>query len=782
MLLASIAQVPGGEAAKADFFDVIARSPAEVAVAFPDRQIFEDMEQLLYGFVGLPMSEDHRKEFIASLQAACKSPQPESSSARLCLLNLLEEDARCDEALATLRSGPHESLDDGIREIRLLWLAGKETEAGELAARLAGLRTGVEGWHSPVQIDLIKNHVDRALKFLTFLENQSAVPPEMRYGLVLQHLELARRQGDATRLIEESRPPLLRAVWNAAMGKKDQALADLAAADSITRPGGLELLLIALGPEPPVVERAKTLLATAKLTAGQRTSLLKGFNKASQRFELWAGMPAGHGETAASLGLTEVDPFDTFNPFDTFEPFYPFATNDPFATDSPAAKPPEYRRICLDILAAHPADARLQLLVALLSVNEPDRGKPFLLQAATAVRKNPEADSGFADPAASALRWLVPLSEAAELDQLLMAAPGFTQLPAEDRIRYQMAAGLDTRVVASFAACQFDQPSQDALSGRLADYFIHCARDRAIPAETLAMLLDRLPELVCGSMARDSSEIADLAREWIDFLASEALPEQRLVEAVNRLVAAAAQRSPEVHRSVLSTLPETIWTLRGLEFSRPEITPMRRPDIPEWWSSLAIFVPPNPVYDASITNWHPPGMFDTPMNGQPFTPNQIPGVFALLCSRWEQNMAASLDLYPADPKAKVALAAKLRPLFDDTHPRATIYDLLVATGALPCPDPAMKALAERRLAVLTATPQADPAIAIYLFLQRLDHNEPLDQALTALQGLQGLPNLPPSARMRLEFAANVAMERLSQFPGSAEAFMKQLGFIEPAKP
>ncbi len=430
ILLGSTGQVPGGEAAKADFFDVIARSPAEVAVAFPDRQTFEDMEQLLAGFVGLPMSEDHRKEFIASLQAACKSPGPGSSSARLCLLNLLEEDSRYAEALALLRSGPRSTPEDGIREIRLLWLAGKETEAGELAARLADMRTGVEGWHSPVQIDLIKNHVDRALKFLTFLENQSAVPPEMRYGLVLQHLELARRQGDATRLIEESRPPILRAVWNAAMGKKDQALADLAAADSITRPEDLELLLIALGSEPLMVERAKSLLATAKLTPEQRSSLLMRFSKASLLFELWAGMPSGHGETAGSLGFMWPDSF-TGDPFFYNDPDL-FAV-DPFATDAPAAKPLEYRRICLDILAAHPADARLQLLAALLSVNEPDHGKPFLLQAATAVRKNPEAGSRFADPAAGALRLLVPLSEAAELDKLLMAVPGFAQLPAADQ-------------------------------------------------------------------------------------------------------------------------------------------------------------------------------------------------------------------------------------------------------------------------------------------------------------------------------------------------------------
>ncbi len=284
---------------------------------------------------------------------------------------------------------------------------------------------------------------------------------------------------------------------------------------------------------------------------------------------------------------------------------------------------------------------------------------------------------------------------------------------------------------------------------------------------------------MCGSVARKPSEISSLAREWIDFLASEALPEQRLVETVNRLVATAAKRSPEAHRSVLSTLPETIWTLRGLEFSRPEITPMRQPDIPLWWSCLAIFAPANPVCGECWSGSGPPLMHLVAMNRMPFTPSQMPGVFALLNSPWEQNIAASLDRYPSDPQAKAALAAKLRPLFDDTHPRATIYDLLVATGALPCPDPDIKALAERRLAVLTATPQTDPALAIYLFLQRLDHHEPLDQALAALQGL---PTLSPSACKRLGLSANYAMERLRQIPGGFEAFMKQLGFIEPAKP
>jgi len=94
LLAGGLAPVSGAEAAQADFFEVIGMSPAEVAVALPQWQDIEDTEQLSYGFVGLPMSDGHRKEFIASLQTASAPPHPGYLTARSCLLNLLEEDGR----------------------------------------------------------------------------------------------------------------------------------------------------------------------------------------------------------------------------------------------------------------------------------------------------------------------------------------------------------------------------------------------------------------------------------------------------------------------------------------------------------------------------------------------------------------------------------------------------------------------------------------------------------------------------------------------------------------
>ncbi len=743
----------GAESVRADFFDVIALSPAEVAAGFPEPQPFEDPAQLLAGFIGLPMTADHRKEFIAGLHSAIKTPRSGSMSARQCLLNLLEEDGRYDEALAVLRGGHHDTLDDGIREVRLLWQAGRETEARELAARMTGTNADDAAWHSPVLLDLIRNRADHALEFLTFLENHATLPPEVRYAFALQHLELARRQDDATRLIEQTTSPVLRAVWNAALGKTDQALAGVAAADPITRPSDLELLVMALGPEPSLIERTKALLATAAPTPEQRASLLKRFTNSNQRLELWAGMESGHGETVEVLETR--------------------------LSSLPTEELAAARRTSVQVLAKHPDDARLQLLAAILGSFEPDQGKPLLLQAATAVRAGPETNSQFSDPASGALRLLVKMTTAADLDKLLQAAPGFARLPVDDQLRYWMAADLDTRVAAAFADRQFDQPDRDALSQSFAGYFTRCAATRVVPAATLAMLIDRLPELVCGNPARELSKMGSLASEWSAFLATQPLPEPNLAKCVNQLSAAAAQRGPEAQRAVLGALPEPIRKLRGLEFIRPTLMSGTQPKGAGWWSCLAIFAPPNPACGDRRSLQHPPLIRDGGLNRRPFTPSQMPGVYALLCSPWEQNVAAAMDHFRTDPQATAALTAKLRPLFDETDPRATVHDLFVSTGDMACPDPDVKTLADRRAADLTNTPPQDPAIALYLFFRRLEKREPFDQAVTALKGIQDLP--PARARM-LVGSASYGMQRFRENADDVRKAMVLLGAKPPVKP
>lgn len=182
LLAGGLAPSFGAEAAKADVFDVIGMSPAEVVVALTERLYSEDAQQLSYGIIGLPISAGHLEEFIASLRTAITPARHGYLSARSCLLNLLEEDGRCDEALAVLKSGPHRTLDDGIQEVRLLWQTGKENAAGELAAQLVEARNGERLWHSPVWIDLIHNDIDHARRFLTFLGDRDTIPAQLRYG------------------------------------------------------------------------------------------------------------------------------------------------------------------------------------------------------------------------------------------------------------------------------------------------------------------------------------------------------------------------------------------------------------------------------------------------------------------------------------------------------------------------------------------------------------------------------------------------------------------------
>ena len=372
---------------------------------------------------------------------------------------------------------------------------------------------------------------------------------------------------------------------------------------------------------------------------------------------------------------------------------------------------------------------------------------------------------------------LVPLSDAAELDKLLLDTPGFAQLPVADRLRYQMAAELDTIVVDAFTHCKLDQPSQDVLSGMIAGYF----SQRQIPPEALAMVLDRLPELVCGSPARKPSEIANLASCWLGFLSYQVLPEVSLESAVKRLLETAVQRGPEVLRAVRGYMPQPLRAQAGVEADVPDAAPIAVPVEPLWWSSLAVFASADPVCcDTYSAEQRRVRLFDRPfMNGQPFVPMQMPGVYALLNSPWEQNISGMIERDPSESRAKAVLAAKLRNLFDDNPSRTVIYDLLVSTGVMPCPDPETKALADRRAATIGTTTQDDPAIAFYLFLHRLANSEPLDQALAALQGLQEFP-LP--TRHRLMTAVGVAEEFLRRFSGAHDALMAQLVPDPPVKP
>lgn len=738
---------------KPDFFDIVGKSPAEVATSIPDQTPYDDLERLVEGFVGLPMSVSHRKVFIEALGNALDRPQPGKRSIRHCLLNLLEEDGRYEDALAVIWAIPPKSDDETVREVGLLWKSGQETEAAELADRIVRVRPISDAWLALVQVDLIKNRLDQAMRLLGFLESRPAFPPRLRHSLALTHLEIARRKGEALKLIEQSNSPVLRAVWKSALGRKDEALEDIKAPGFSPTTADLELLSIALGTERVVMEQTKKMLASNEVSPEQRRALLLAFDKSDERFDLWSGMSAGQVETVDLL--------------------------ESFISSLPEFETREARLACLNFLNAAPDDSRLQLLVAFLSRYEPDQGRSALLKAAVAFRENPDGSSKFADPAATALGILVKTSEASELDTLLTGAPGFGQLPGEVQLRYLMIAQLDTQVVKTLAKCKFDEPSRDFLGSDIAGYFKGRAYGCAIPDDVIAMLIDRLPEIICGSPAKKTFEITRQTTSWIEFLDHQPMSAERRADAINRLVAGAAERNPEVQRAVLAGLPRSVWTLPNLKFTKPEAEVRIPPStIPAPLAGLSIFMPPAPGFFGQRPDM---GRRLQSSRGLPAFERPDSSLLILMNSPWEQNLRDVEDRQNVD----AAVQAKVRKLLGEAPSRTIIYDLLVSTGVLPCPDPEVKALADRRIATIPTTPQDDPAIAVFLFLKRMAGGESLEQAAPVLNGLENflspargriLQTTMSSARLPWETRDHRAIQ------DSYKAIREHLGFKLPAAP
>jgi hypothetical protein len=727
-----------------DFFDLIGQPPAEVATSITAGLPYSDMPQLLSGFVGLPMSAEHRDEFLKRLRSTFPAPDRWQEHSARCLLNLLEEDGRHEDALALIRAQSQKSSLGHVREVCLLWKSGKVSEAAELADRDPGVYIRDDDWLSLVNIDMIKNRPDEAMRLLDFLDHRPGFPAQLRYALAIQHLEIARPAGKVDELIGQSTSPVLQAVWNSALDRKEQARENLKAAGPGLTAGDLELLLLAVGTtDPLLVELAKAMLATGDLTLEQRRSLLKRFRQTPLINELWSAMGSGHGET---VDLLKVAPWSI-----------------------PLTEIPKFRQTCLKILKAHPGDARLKLLAARLSSGEPDGGRSLFLEAAQAVQENPKGFSQFADPAESALAELVKKVEPAELRKLLLEAPGFDPLPPEDKLRYLMTANLDPEVVKILPLCKFDQPSQDFRAEDLRVYFVRRSYDHVIPAEVVAMLWDRFPEILLGSPSKPVRQITDNIGSWFRLLGSLSAPEAVQANAVIRLVAAAGVRSPELQQSVLRLLPDFIWSLPGLNFSRPAPPDVARPAvIPPVFAWLTVFSPP--VY-GYVTRNRAQDRFPPTHSGMRLGSPGDSSYLVLTNSPWAQNLLRAAEPDPLTP----VVQAKLRKLFVSSPSRTIIYDLLVTAGELNCPDAQVMAAVEERIAGIGTTPQDDPAIAAYRFLVRLAKGEAPDKAASALDGIDQFSS---QARDRVWETLTRIDQYRQRTPVATEQIREKFGFAK----
>ena len=205
---------------KADYFTTIEKTPGQVVAEITAGLPEPNMQQMLDGFVGMPMSEAHRKEFIDGLLAATG---PSARNAFRCALDLMEADGRYEEALAILLGSPDRANGDRIRQTGLLWKLGKKAEAAMMADQ-STTTYFPEDWLSIVAIDLIMNRPERAMQLLEFLEERPRFSAQIRHDLAILHLEIARGLGQSSDLIGGSESKVLQAVWTSALGQREKAM------------------------------------------------------------------------------------------------------------------------------------------------------------------------------------------------------------------------------------------------------------------------------------------------------------------------------------------------------------------------------------------------------------------------------------------------------------------------------------------------------------------------------------------------------------------------------
>lgn len=747
------------EQTRADFFDVVGKSPAEVVAIIPvySNPEFMDMDVTLGGFVGLPMTSEHRKEFMTCLRASLETDPNHKRFIRGCLLDLLEEDRAFADALVIERARPRTGGNAVTeREIALLWKLGKQEEAARLADGMTSYRDP-NAWLSLTRVDLASNHPEEAMRLLAFLEQRPKFPGTLRFELATQHLEIARRSGRTKELFAGSPTPVVRAIWHWALGHPQDALDAALAAGPEPSADDILALSLALGTNSPAGAYAKAALSKPGLSKDARRVLLELFQNPGERFAVWLDMPEGHGETTNLLGLRP--------------------------SSNELEKIPQASLRVMAIVKAHPGDANLKLFAASPDFSRPDEAKQLLREAAQAVRETPNANAPFSpDPATRALEQLVKTSTPAELDRMLKESPDFAKLSPEAQLCYLMTCDLDQEVVKTMARCHFDQPATGYIGMKLLGYFGRRAYSRQIPPEVIATLLERLPELALGSGVESSLPFTQEIRGALTFLSTQPVSEQAMADAIRHLLTAAGERKPALRQTIINELPEAVRSLPGLDLPPPgkprPLADVSRP--PAVLQGMSIFSPPD-ITVIGHTGYSQHHML--PYMPGPSRFSQNPAMVAQFAfSPWTQNYRGATCQQGEDP----AILAKLRGLFTDDPSRTLVYDLLVAMGALPCPDAKVKNVAERRIADISHPLPVDPAAGMYLFLQKLAKGEPADRAATVLEGYDRY--LLP-VRQRVFFPVSGS----SRFkPADLDILRERLGFpknsavnatrAEPSKP
>ncbi|WP_200266673.1 tetratricopeptide repeat protein [Luteolibacter pohnpeiensis] len=675
---------------KPDFFDVVGKTPATVVAAIPRPTLVMRDDVLMSGFVGLPMSSEHRKEFIAALRASMAKEQP-NPNIQLCLTNLLEEDHDYPAALDAQRGGP---ITDIAREASLLWKLGETEEAKRTIHDGDTLSlSNVQLWLSVVRNDVIANHQDEAMELLSFLEQQDPLAGRVRTKLAIQHLEIARRTGNVDKLLQETESPVLRALWHDALGQTSEYNKAIEEAGKKPSVGDLETLYQIHANNEPILNRyLAEALNRGDLTTGERRRLLQLCGRYSQPLIAWLNMPTGQIETA-----------DLF----TSRPGIPMGHVTP-----------EIKQRLLDIFTTDPGNSDLNLIMASSQITKRNESVKYLEVAATDLHEELSDQELYqGDNAYKALRRLSNLIKPETCYQILKTNPKFEKLSPERQIYYLIAADLEDQIDKTIPLCHFQNLPPSISGFRLLDYFNYRSRQHGLSEESLAILLDRLPDLLMGDRSVSPLDLHINAYSTFTFLINSGVPNPDVETAISKVIVTAGEHSESFRQSIINAIPKSAAGLekyRALQ-TKPIPRNLEEVEANSELSFIYLFLPP----DVSILGQG----FDTSssyraIDGHHRVPPPQNTIFSIISihSPWVNSVSY---FNPESNQLDTELQARLRIFFADFPERTLVYDLLVQTGEYLCPDEKVVAIAKDRIENFNKTSPIDPTAGMFLFAEAI---------------------------------------------------------------
>lgn len=755
-------------AAEPDLFDTIGQSPEQIAQELAKLENGPFGPQVATPFTGWPMTEVHRSEFVENLRFVSK-PARTRGFALDTLLDVLEEQSRFEEALREIPIDVWtEDRRFQARKVGLLWKEGKTDAAIEAAAQITGGPRRWECWFATVSVDIANGRAERAVEMLGFLLNHVDLNIAEHAALRQRRIDLVWQTGSLDSLLSQQPDGAGKAYDLMLLDRQPEALTSLRAAGPIRSGRDLALLASLSGLADALAESCRIYLEDPKLSAESRADLLNAIPDETQRLQYFLRMPQGHAETLKHMKFTAD-----------------------WRSKSPWLSLPT----CASILSQHPEDPALNLLQGYLMesmASAPDRfsadrksvhgyfkksmgenGRTHFL-AALSDTTSPKSyePATFECPGISAIKELARSSEIAELDRLITSRPDYATLPDSVKLYRLMAAGLDFKVAAVFEECPFNQPDQDLVSGKLAEYFGSFSQTRSIPDSVARLIVRKLPELILGSPGKSSPDIASDSSRWFALLGPNGVSESAAAEALHQVYEAAIKRGGETPSLVLRRLPTSLQQLAKIPHIQPNpgVSPRLAREIsPPWLKALGVFGPPqgNGTYRSeellarANTDWR----FQTEL-----PPLRSAPAIALMKSQWSGNMQCALQAMRGGEIAE--MAEKLRELLPADARRAEVFDAMVARSWIACENQVVGKLAANHARQMeeAATPPEDPDLKAFLFLTRLLSSTRPEKEL---HGFPDLRNSPNFVRARIQGSLGNASRFLSRNSAVLEYFANQ---------